>query len=253
MGSTLLIRPGKAKPDSDRLFLRQFPGKKRFERVSEADWNAPLPHRDIAGYGHVIRLEADVRVFNPTGQVVHRKWPSRSYIRNFARILRNTFGQSVQLVDRNGTLWSVPLNVAPGVTSSALIPGLFLESNNAGANGQAEQSGAAMGIGNGVAAEVHTRNDLVSRFGSVISARQGVRTSVLNTSTLTLEITCGIVNGSAASVNITEIALFMFCLPTGEGTTDVPFSTLIAYDGISSTPLAAGGVIAPRYTMDFPM
>jgi len=27
----------------------------------------------------------------------------------------------------------------------------------------------------------------------------------------------------------------------------------MAYDGIASTPVASGGVIAPRYTMDFPV
>ncbi len=47
--------------------------------------------------------------------------------------------------------------------------------------------------------------------------------------------------------------MFLFCNPTGVNTSTVPFSTLIAYDGITSTPVAAGGVIAPRYTMDFPM
>ena len=252
MGSALLIRPGKAKPDSDRLFLRQFPGKKRFELVSEDDWKAPLPHKDIAGYGHVLRLEADIRVFNPNGQILHRKWPSRSYIRNFARILRNTFGSATQLVDRNGTAQTTPLATAGG-NACGLLPGLGQETTNVNVAANPELSGAGFAIGNGVAAEVHTRNDLVSRFSDVISARGGVRTSVLTTATLTLEMTAGIVNGTAASVNITEIGLFLLCLTTASATQSIPFSTLIAYDGITSTPLAAGGVIAPRYTMDFPM
>ena len=252
MASATIIRPGKCKPDM--TFLRQFPGKRRFERVSKDDWNEPLPHKDIGGYGHILRLEADVRVFSPDGGLqVARKWPSRSYIRNFARILRNIFGSSVQLVDRGGTVRSVALNNAPGIGGVGFLPAISEETTFTGSQAADEHSGAGFAIGSGVAAEVHTRNDLVSRFSEVVSARQGVRTTVLNTSTLTLEMTGAIVNGTAASVNITEMALYLLCLPISFQVNAIAFSTLIAYDGITSTPLAAGGVIAPRYTMDFPM
>lgn len=252
MASATLIRPGKCRPDT--LFLRQFPGKRRFERVSEEDWSAPLPHKDIAGFGHILRLEADVRVWAPNGQLqLARKWPSRSYIRNFARLMRNIFGQSVQLVDRNGGLRTTPMNTIPGVTGTGLIPEVEEETVNTGTGANPELSGAAMAIGNGVAAEVHTRNDLVSRVGGIYSARQNVRTSVLDTATTTLETTSGITNGQAASINVTEIGMFLFATVTGVGNSTVPFSTLLIYDGITSTPVAAGGVIAPRYTMDFPV
>lgn len=252
MASATIIRPGKCKPDM--TFLRQFPGKRRFERVSKDDWNEPLPHKDIGGYGHILRLEADVRVFSPDGGLqVARKWPSRSYIRNFARILRNIFGSNQPLVDRGGTVRTVVLNNVPGVGSAGFLPAILEETSSTGSGGLDEHAGAGFAIGNGVAAEVHTRNDLVSRVSEIMSARQGVRTSVLNTSTLTLEMTGAIVNGSAASVNITEMALYLSCIPVSTAINGVSFSTLIAYDGITSTPLAAGGVIAPRYTMDFPM
>lgn len=252
MASSTLIRPGKCKQDT--VFLRQFPGKRRFEKVSFDDWNAPLPHNDIAGFGHILRLEADVRVWAPDGQLqIARKWPSRSYIRNFARLLRNMFGSSVQLADRNGTLRTTAMNAAPGVGGLGLIGQLFQETTDAGSQGNPELSGAAMAIGNGVAAEVHTRNDLVSRVGGIYSARQNVRTSALTTATTTLEVTSGITNGQAASINVTEIGMFLFAMIAGVGTFNVPFSTLLAYDGITSTPVAAGGVIAPRYTMDFPI
>jgi hypothetical protein len=242
------MRVGKARPET--TFLRQFPGKRRFERVSPDDWMEPLPHRDIAGHGHVLRLEADVRVWGPDGQLVlARKWPSRSYIRNFARILRNIFGQTVQLVDVNGTNRSVPLNNAPGVTGAAFIPELV----GFNTTGNPEYSGGAMAIGNGVPAEVHTRNDLVSRVGGIYSARQNIRTSVLTTSTVTLEVTSGITNGQAASINVTEIGYYMWAILVGTSGNGSGFPTLLAYDGIASTPVAAGGVIAPRYTMDFPM
>jgi hypothetical protein len=236
------------------LYLRQFPGKHRFERVSRDDWEARLPLRDVAGWGHVGRLEGDVRVFSPDGDLlICRKWVSRSYIRNFARTMRNIFGENVQLVDRNGTLRTVALNNAPGVGAAGLIPQIIQETTGAGTAANPDFSGGAMAIGNGVAAEVHTRNDLVSRVGGIYSARQNLVTTVLTTATVTLQITTGITNGQAASVNITEIGLFLFAIPTGVTPSAVPFSTLFAYDGITSTPVASGGVIAPRYTLDFPI
>lgn len=235
-------------------YLRQFPGKKKFQTVSKDDWETPMPSKDIAGWGHILTLQADVRVWSPDGElVIARKWPSRSYIRNFARILRNFFGSNIQLVDRNGTNQTVALNNTI-VTGQGLIPGISQETTNVNASNNPELSGAAMAIGQGVAAETHTRNDLVTRVGGVYIARQNVRTTVLNTSTTTLEITTGITNGQATSINITEIALFLFAVSTAASAVAcVPFSTLLAYDGITSTPVASGGVIAPRYTMDFPI
>jgi hypothetical protein len=111
-----------------------------------------------------------------------------------------------------------------------------------------------MAIGNGVAAENHLRNDLVARVGGIYSARQNLVTTVLTALTTTLQITSGITNAEAASINVTEIGMFLFAInSSGTSRSKVPFSTLIAYDGIASTPVASGGVIAPRYTMDFPV
>lgn len=126
-------------------YLRQFPGKRRFERVSEDDWNAPLPHKDIAGYGHILRLEADVRVMSPCGDlVVARKWPSRSYIRNFARLLRNMFGSPTQFVDVFANLYTTPLD--SGV-SNGLIPALSSFISAPGTPQNPDLAGAGMAIG----------------------------------------------------------------------------------------------------------
>lgn len=250
MGQVLSkMRKGKAKPET--VYLRQFPGKRRFERVSLDDWNEPLPHKDIAGFGHILRLEADVRVWSPDGQLeVAKKWPSRSYIRNFARIMRNMFGQSVQLVDTGATPRTVGLNNATSNTAGSLLATV---STTVGAAGNPELAGGGMAIGNGVAAEVHTRDDLVSRVGGIYSARQNLVTTVLDTSTTTLQVTSGITNAQAASINVTEIGYYLFAIVAASGTSVVPFATLLIYDGITSTPVASGGVIAPRYTMDFPV
>lgn len=236
------------------VYLRQFPGKRRFEKVSKDDWGTSLPLKDIAGFGHIGRLEADVRVWAPDGELLAaRKWQSKSYIRNFARILRGFFGQNVQLVDRQGTLRTVSIQNAPGVASVALVPSVTQETVSAGGSANPDMTGAGFAIGNGVVSEQHTRNDLFSRVGGIYPSRQNVRTTVLNAATTTIEVTTGITNGQAGTINVTEIGLFLFAEILAVGASSVPFSTLMAYDTIASTPVASGGVIAPRYTMDFPV
>lgn len=237
-------------------YLRQFPGKRRFERVSKDDWEAPLPRKDIAGFGHVLRLEADIRVFAPkTGELlIARKWPSKSYIRNFARVLRNIFGQNVQLVDINANNQTVALNNAQGVGGASFISLLESYATQFNTVGNPELSGLGMAIGQGVFVANHQRNDLISRVGGIYSSRQNIRTSVQTAATFTLEVTTGVTNGQATTINVTEIGLFLFPISTSIGGSSVtPFATLFAHDGITSTPVAAGGVIAPRYTMDFPV
>lgn len=250
MSTIFVARAPRSKPK----LLRLFPGKRSFERVSEDGWNDPLPVKDVAGYGHVARLTADIRVTDKYGELlIARKWPSRSYIRNFARIMRNIFGQNVQLVDRNAGNQTVALNNAAAVGGACFIPEIAQDTVSVSTQGNPEDSGVAMAIGNGVAAEVHTRNDLVARVGGIYSSRNDIRTSVLTTATTTLEVTHGITNGQAVSVNITEIGMFLFAMTNASQRSVVPFATLMIYDGIVSTPVPTGGVIAPRYTMDFPI
>lgn len=249
MASSTLIRPGKCRPDTN--FLRQFPGKRRFQRVSESDWNAPLPPMDIAGFGQIIQLEADVRVMSPRGDLqVARKWPSRSYIRNFARLLRNLFGQTVQLVDIAAVARTTLMNTNAGVSGAGLTAGLNFTVSQAG---NPENAGLGFAIGQGVPLEDHLRNDLVSRVGPIVSSRNNVRTTVLDAATTTLEVTTGITNGQAAPIGVTEIGLYLYAMQLNASFDAVPFITLIAYDGIVSVPVASGGVIAPRYTMNFPV
>lgn len=70
---------------------------------------------------------------------------------------------------------------------------------------------------------------------------------------MTLEVTTGVTNGQATSINVTEIGLFGFFSIANFQQSQSPFATMLIHDGITSTPVAAGGVIAPRYTMDFPI
>jgi len=237
-------------------YLRRFPGKRRFERVSEDDWDAPMSHGDIAGWGHIGVLEADVRVWAHDGElIVARKWPARSYIRNFARILRGTFGQSNQLVDRTGANQTTPLNDTPN-SGQGLTTSIYQETTSFNQAGNCELSGVGMAIGNGTPAENHQRNDLVSRVGGIYSSRQNVVTSVLTTATTTLQVTTGVTNGQATSLNISEMGMFLYGLSTSIafGQYYVPYTTLLAYDGISPTiPVGTGDVVSPRYTLNFPI
>lgn len=229
-------------------YLRLFPGKTRYQSVSKDAWEEPLPLRDVGGWGHIGRLEADVRVWAPDGELqIARKWPARSYIRNFARIMRIMFGTTpLDLVDIGAVSRGTALNNAEAYGLIGTV------NQTVGSTGNTELSGAGMAIGDGAAVEDHLRNDLVSRVGGIYSARNNVRTSALTTATTTLEITTGVTNAQASSVNITEIALFLFALEDNDQSGSVPFRTLLAYDGIASTPVLVGGVIAPRYTLDFP-
>jgi len=159
----------------------------------------------------------------------------------------------VQLVDSGGGSVTVMLNNGTGVGGLGLTPEVSLSPGSFGATANPELSGAGFQIGNGVPLESHTRNALVAPVGPIISSRNNVRTSVQNTSTTTLEITTGITNSQAVTVNVTEIGLWLFFISNATNRSVVPDITLIAYDGITSTPVATGGVIAPRYTLDFPV
>ncbi len=110
-----------------------------------------------------------------------------------------------------------------------------------------------MGVGDGVAAEDHTRDDMVAQALERTPAQRSVRTTAQTTSTLTLQIDAAIANGTSSSVLVTEIALYCVMVPAAGNTGQVGTQYLMAYDGIASTPVAAGGSIAPRYILDFPV
>ena len=234
------------------LYLRQFPGKRRFSKVNAEEFVLPSARaRDRNGWGMIGQLEAGFDVRAPDGEtLVRKRWPAKSYTRNMARIMRGLFGETVQLVDITAAVRNIPLRNADNLS---MTQSLFIAQADRLADGN-DYTGACMGVGDGVALEDHTRNEMVSKFQEYVQARQFVRTTVQSTVTLTLEITGAIGNGTAGSVNITEIALAYYGTDTTFfNSTRIGNIYLLAYDGITSTPVAAGGVIAPRYTLDFPV
>ncbi len=231
------------------LLLRQFPEKRSFCKVSREDMDAVMPVKDRQGWGHIGRLDAGLRSFAPDGELlVERRWPARSYTRNMARILRGFLGHPTTLRTQAGVDQVTPLSIADG---NGQLPTLALPPF--GGSGKQFGSGAIFIVGDGVALEDHLRDNLVAPALTVVDARQGVRTTVQSTVTMTLQCDAAISNGLSGSVNITEIALFFNGIDNSSQSNSPGFYFLLAYDGVASTPVAAGGSVAPRYILDFPV
>ncbi len=244
--TTILVPKYERKP----LLLRQFPGKRNFSKVSSLDdLDLQLPVKDKDRWGHICRLDAGLRVFAPDGELLRAmRWPAKSYTRNFARIMRNILGGTNQLVDRTAVNRNTPWASADsnGIIGSITLPPSLSQANSDG-------PGAIMAVGDGVAAEDHTRDDLVSPALQPAMARNGVRTTTQDATTITHQIDAAISNGGSSSVNVTEIALFYRGSDASMQASAVGLDFLLAYDGVTSTPVAAGGSIAPRYILDFPV
>lgn len=229
-------------------FLKLFPGDKDFKQVSEREWDAPYdPFKDQNGHGNILGLTADVRVWDrPGGKLlVARKWPSRSFIRNFARLMRMMFsGSQLDVFNTAAAPYLTKMAGDSFFGSHAFHPNRSLMLG----------AGAGMAIGDGASAEDHTRSDLVSRIGGVDLANGAVSTTVDSAATLTLQITKGITVAQSGGITAREIALFMFiAFKDSPPDTVEGGPVLMAYDGIADTPVAQGGVIAPRYTLNFPV
>jgi hypothetical protein len=227
-------------------FLKLYPGEKDYKEVSEREWDVPLEFPDVNGWGNPLTLTADVRVWDrPGGKLlVAKKWQSKSFIRNMARIMRNFYSNStIQLIDTAANPFTTQLN-ANGQGQAGLVPNRNFQFG----------TGAGVAVGDGVAILDHSRNDLVSRVGSVQIASDSVSTLVDSSVTLTFQITNGITIAQSGGITAREIALFLFVREVNANPTNVEGTpVLVGYDGITATPVAQGGVIAPRYTLNFPV
>jgi hypothetical protein len=234
-------------------FLKLFPGDKDFREVSEKEWNAPYePFGDKGGYGNILGLTADCRVFDrPGGKLLlARKWPSRSFTMNFARLMSSLFSAAQStLVDTAQN--NIDVTMGGSTVFQAGQAGLLMRRS------EIIGSGAGMAIGDGSGTEDHTREELYQRVGNIAVANGSVALTAQTTATFTFSITHGITIAVAGTTTVREIGLYLFLRrkvspghdPTGdEGT---PF--LVAYDQVTPTPVAQGGVFAPRYTLNFPV
>lgn len=227
-------------------YLKLFPGDKDFREVSQREWNRGYEFGDQNGWGNILGLSADVRVWDrPGGKLlVARKWPARSFIRNFARMVRMMFQTAdIALLDTAGGNILTNMNQVSSVGSASLMGQRTLN----------RTYGAGMAVGDGAGSEDHQRNDLISRIGNIVLANESVATTVDDTTTMTLQITQGVTIAQSGGITAREIGMYLFIRPKAGTKDDDGTPTLMAYDQITPTAVAQGGVISPRYTLNFPV
>lgn len=201
------------------------------------------------GWGRVLALETEISVYAPDGTLTHqRQWESRSFTLWFGRIIKGLFENAytpvspLPLTDQTGTPFT------PAIFTG-IVGGLSLVQRPSSEN--PPDTGAMMAVGDGAAAEISGRTDLV-----VNRATQDARLSTITTTINAVKIEFFTVEGititDTAVANITEVGLFVRLRTTTDTTGINPRRVLIAYDEVSpAIPVSTGSVIAPKYTMSF--
>jgi len=199
-----------------------------------------------SGWGRVVGLETEVSVYDPSGKlIIQRRWESRSFVRNFGRLIKALFENTLtgnQLIDVNSSLFSQALlTSSSGTVSLVPRPGGQVTPN----------TGAMIAIGNGTPDEKSSNVSLVNlvsnqdaRMSTTISAEDAVK--------IEFSITEGITVTTVGGVNVSEVGLFARCREITDIASALPRRVLIAYDEVN--PVIAvpyGGVIAPKYTLSF--
>ncbi len=253
-------------------FLRLFPGETEFREVNEKEYRHDIhPHEvekmlrnsltpeqrvaleafekslgidpkdpGFAGEGLVCHLEGELLKYErPGGKLLEAKrWPSKSYVRWFARIVRMMgSGVAETLQDENAVVYTSDMATDPLFSSQA---GLVADPTTT------DYTGANMAIGSGVGAEDSGYTNLIVPLANQV-ARQAVYTTTENTAQITFSVNEGITIIPAA-VTITEIGLFAYIF---QFNTSAIRRTLMAYDQVAATPFTQGQVAVPKYTLSF--
>ena len=238
-------------------FLRIFPGeeKRGFREVSEKQWDEPIFQPDQNGWGCINQLTTDIRVYDKRGGnlKVAKKWPSKSYTRNFARIVRMMFTfTNRNLTDETGAFFDTQM-ITNGNNPGAVIPDADFVLQQTGGG-----TGAAMAIGRGAtgtSAEIHTRSEMVDLIAREDASRS-VFDATIDTTTYSFTIMAAFEITAAASETITEVGLLSHIRDKDDtNSSNVPPGNhvLLAYDVVTDTVVTQGGIITPRYTLEFPV
>jgi hypothetical protein len=197
-------------------------------------------------------MTAEVKVYNKPGGLlkVAKKWPSKSYTRNFARIFRMmcTF-TDLNLTNELAAIFNTQM-VVTGQGRGGLIPREDFVLQQEGGS-----TGAGMAIGRGVAAEDHTRSEMVDLIARE-EARSSVFTGTVDTTTFSFSIVSAFEITAPAGETITEIGLLGYIRDQADNLSSNPTAgrrVLLAYDGTLGTAVSQGGVITPKYTLEFPV
>lgn len=252
-------------------FLRLYPGATEYREVSEKEYRHDIhPHEvermlrnsmspenrkaleafeksiginekdpGFAGDGLVCHLEASIEKYDRQGGKLleARRWPSKSYVRWFARIIRQIMSSvNETLTDVNAVVFNSTMNVDPNFGTAGLVANPNLT----------DYTGANMAIGSGVGAEDSGYTNLIIPVADQV-ARQAVYTTTENAAQITFSVNEGITI-QAGSVAITEIGLFAYLFNSSGGAI---MRTLQAYDQVVSTPFTQGQVAVPKYTLSF--
>lgn len=252
-------------------FLRLYPGETEYRAVSEKEYRHDIhPHEiermlrnslspanraaleafeksigvsekdpGFGGEGLVCHLEGELLKYDrPGGKLLEAKrWPSKSYVRWFARIIRMIMsGVGETLTDVNALAFTSCMLQDPQFGGGALVPNPNIT----------DYTGANMGIGSGVGAEDSGYTNLIVPVADQV-ARQAVYTTTENAAQITFSVNEGITIQPGA-VSITEIGLFGYFF---QFNTAAIVRVLQAYDQVAATPFTQGQVAVPKYTLSF--
>lgn len=249
--------------------LRLYPGEKDFKEVSQKEFDhrfhpremeqmlrKSLPPEDLRkleeferflgvekdpGFGGrslAAGLEASLSKYDSVGGrlLEARKWPSRSYVRWIARVMRMLFSFVTEtLTASDATINTMAYTVEVGSTSGVLQSPTTVE-----------RTGANMAIGDGAGAEDSGYTDLISPIDNQV-ARKSVWTSVEDAVQITFNCAEGITIAAPGGVTVREIGLFC----SMQNTSGVQKRVLFAYDQVTPTVFTQGQVAVPKYEMDF--
>lgn len=207
-------------------------------------------------WGQVCVLQAGFDVFDKSGQLINSKmWDSRSYTRNFARLVRSMFQFTApSLTDINSSSFSGLMVSDPSNNGAKLIPRTTIATTTPTSLG-INYTGAMLAIGTGaLTGEDSAFVNLKSILGSPQDARLSTATLTEDANTIEFQIAEGITVTNTSGATITEIGLFARIREaSGSGIGVNPRTVLIAYDEVNPGIFVPnGGVIAPKYILSFP-
>lgn len=207
-------------------------------------------------WGQVVQLTAGFDVYDKEGGsiIATRTWEARSYVRNFARLVRAIFNAVEPTLTNQGTgSFAASTTSNPAGETTRLVPRASVNTGTPIPRGIG-YTGAMVGIGTGAALEDMSRVNFVVEYRTV-DARLSVSLLEESSTNYSFQVAQGITISDSAGITVSEIGLFARVRDNdGSGTNKNAEVVLVAYDGVSpGIFVPQGGVIAPKYTLSFPV
>lgn len=207
-------------------------------------------------WGQVCVLTAGLDVYDKEGGsiIATRAWEARSYVRNFARLVRAIFNAvEPTLINQAAGSFSASTTTNPAFDTARLVPKPTSNNSTPLSLGRG-YTGAMLGVGTGSPSEDMSRTNFVVEYRTV-DARLSPSLLEQSSTNFSFQIAQGITVSDSAGITVSEIGLFGRVRDNdGLGFTKNPEVVLMAYDGVSpGIFVPQGGVIAPKYTLSFPV